>query len=331
MKNRSIYGCVSAWLGIMSVVVAGLAFSGCNKRPYTRIKQLPIEVRLDWNGVAEADQEQTPSRLKMFLFQEDGTLRAQYDIPQEGLLRNEKVLLNVGVYRAIVVNVNDNVEVQNADKFETAQLVAKPTSAPFLTDMFSKADDRNEVVCQPGWIFSGSLPEMKVGDPITFESDTADVSIFLVPMARRMKTVHLKFTVTGIGSEIRSVAAALGGIASRIDLTSGEIMSGYQAISPLALTYASDGTAVLEGTMLIFGNEAEIEDALRNNLYLQFETVSGRTVSMVEDITDQMKKGSSAGGSQVQVEGNLDVRVNAGMVTIVITWTTGTEENLEGV
>lgn len=326
MKNRSKYGFVSAWLIVVQVVVAVLVFSGCNKRPYTRVKQLPLEIKLDWSAIKETNQ--IPARLKLLLFEENGTLRAQYDIPKEGQLLTG--LLDVGTYKAICVNVTNNVEIQNSDKFETAQLVAKAVSTS-TANIFGKADGSTSMVEQPGWIFSGVLPEIKVGDPlITEETSTSALSSIIMPMNRRVKVVNFNFKVTGVTNEIKTVNAALGGVASKIDLTTGEIVAGFQASSPVTLTYKpEDGT--LQGTVLIFGNEAELNDDVRNNLLFSFETESGRKIPLEEDITEQLKNtGGAEGDLQIKIEGSLDVRYDAGLTTVVIEWIKDREEDLEG-
>lgn len=326
MKNKSKYACGATWLVIVQAVVAVLAFGGCNKRPYTRVKQLPLEIKLDWSAVKETNQ--IPERLKLLLFEENGTLRAQYDIPKEGQLLTG--LLDVGTYKAICVNVTNNVEIQNPDKFETTQLVAKPVSAS-LASIFGKADGKSAMVEQPGWIFSGVLQEIKVGDPlITEETSSSAKSSIVMPMARRVKVINFNFTVSGVTNEIKTVSAALGGVASKIDLTTGAIVAGNQAASPVTLTFNPAG-GTLQGTVLIFGNEAELSDEVRNNLQFAFETESGRRIPLEEDITEQLKNsGGAEGDLQIKIEGSLDVRYDAGLMTVVIEWLRGSEEDLEG-
>ena len=82
--------------------------------------------------------------------------------------------------------------------------------------------------------------------------------------------------------------------------------------------------------MLIFGNEADENPDLRNDLHLQFETESGRMITLHEDITEQMKEESVEGDLNIDIEANLDVQLNAGFVTIVITWKPGSSEDIEG-
>lgn len=321
MKNLLKYGYVSVLLTAALAAAGALTLGGCNKRPYTRIARMPLQVKLDWTGASE--NAEIPETLKLFLFREDGTLQAQYDIPKEGQVLG---LLDVGTYKAICVNVNDYVEVLNANKFETAQMVAKPVSASYRDGRVSKADD-NAVIYQPGWIFSYSMPEIKVGDPaITDGQNTVSQVVF--PMEKRVKVVNFKFTVTGLTSEIKEVRGTLDNVASLVDLASGKIINGYQATSPFRLDYQEDGS--LGGSMLIFGNEADANPDLKNNLQLQFETESGRTIVQQEDITEQMTGGSVEGDLHIDVEANLDVQLNAGFVTIVVTWKPGSSEDIEG-
>lgn len=321
MKNLGKYGYVSALLTVVLAVAGALMLGGCNKRPYTRIARLPLQVKLDWSGVME--NAEIPQTLKLFLFREDGTLYAQYDIPKEGQVLG---LLDVGVYKAICVNVTDYVEVLNSNKFETAQMVAKLVSSSYYAGRASKADG-NSMICQPGWVFSYSMPEIKVGDP-TITDDSNTVSTVVFPMEQRVKTVNFRFTVTGLTDEINNVWGTLDNVASVVNLASGKIVSGCQAVSPFQLEYLEDGS--LGGSMLIFGNEADVNPDLKNNLHLQFETESGRTISLDEDITEQMTGGNVEGDLHINVEANLDVQLNAGFVTIVVTWKPGASEDIEG-
>ncbi len=321
MKNLGKYGYASALLTVVLAVAGALVLLGCNKRPYTRIARLPLQVKLDWSGATE--NAEIPQTLKLFLFREDGTLQAQYDIPKEGQVLG---LLDVGTYKAICVNVNDYVEVLNSNKFETAQMVAKPVSSSYWAGRASKADG-NSMIYQPGWIFSYSMPEIKVGDP-TITDDSNTVSEVVFPMEKRVKVVNFRFTVTGLTDEINNVRGTLDNVASVVDLASGKIISGYQAVSPFQLEYQEDGS--LGGSMLIFGNEADENPDLKNNLRLEFETESGRTISQVEDITEQMTGGSVEGDLHINVEANLDVQLNAGFVTIVVTWKPGSSEDIDG-
>lgn len=320
MKNLWKYGYVSVLLTVVLALAGTVVLGGCNKRPYTRIARLPLQVKLDWSAADE--NAQIPETLKLFLFREDGTLQAQYDIPKEGQVLG---LLDVGTYKAICVNVNDYVEVLNANRFETAQIVAKQVSSSYWENN-TKADE-NAVKYQPGWIFSRSVAEIKVGDPaITDEKNTVSEVVF--PMEKRVKAVNFKFTVTGLTNEIQNVRGTLNNVASVVDLATGEVVGGYQAMSPFRLEYQEDGT--LGGSMLIFGNEAENDPDLKNNLQLQFETESGRTITQEEDITDQMKGGNVDGNLDIHVEANLDVQLHAGFVTVVVTWKPGSSEDIEG-
>lgn len=321
MKNLLKNGYVSALLTVVVVVAGAMALGGCNKRPYTRIARLPLQVKLDWSGASE--NAEIPATLKLFLFREDGTLQAQYDIPKEGQVLG---LLDVGTYKAICVNVNDYVEVLNSNKFETTQMVAKPVSASYWNNQVSKADD-NSVIYQPGWVFSYSMPEIKVGDP-AITDDQHTVSEVVFPMEKRVKVVNFKFTVTGMTNEIKAIRGTLNNVASLVDLSSGKIINGYQAASPFQLDYLEDGS--LGGSMLIFGNEADANPDLKNHLQLEFQTESGRTVTQVEDITEQMTGGSVEGDLHINVEANLDVQFNAGFVTVVVTWKPGSTEDIEG-
>lgn len=322
MKTRSKYGYMSAALAVGVAVAAVLTFVGCKKRPYTRIARLPLQVELDWSAV-EGSGDKIPATLKLYLFREDGTLQAQYDIPKEGQVLG---LLDVGTYKAICVNVNDYVEVLNSNKYETTQMVAKPASSSYLSGGLSKAEG-NTVIYQPGWIFSSSIPEIRVGDPaITDDANTVSTVVF--PMERRVKTVNFRFTVSGLTDEIEEVKGTLDNVAAMVELSSGEIVCGHEAASPFRLEYQADGT--LGGTMLIFGNEADENPDLRNDLHLQFETESGRMITLHEDITEQMKEESVEGELNINIEANLDVRLNAGFVTIVITWKPGASEDIEG-
>lgn len=53
-------------------------------------------------------------------------------------------------------------------------------------------------------------------------------------------------------------------------------------------------------------------------------------ITLHEDITEQMKEESVEGELNIDIEANLDVRLNAGFVTIVITWKPGASEDIEG-
>lgn len=70
---------------------------------------------------------------------------------------------------------------------------------------------------------------------------------------------------------------------------------------------------------------------MRNNLQFAFETESGRRIPLEEDITEQLKNsGGAEGDLQIKIEGSLDVRYDAGLMTVVIEWLRGSEEDLEG-
>lgn len=319
MKNLLKYGYASA--ALLLVVTAVLALGGCNKRPYTRIAKMPLHIKLDWSG-ATADVV-VPETLKLFLYAPDGK-KEEYLIGKEG-----KVLeLPVGTYKAICVNVNENVDVLYSDKFETAQMVAKKISAnaSYSGDFLSKAE--GDIIYQPGWVFSYGMPEIKVGDPAITNAESS-LSEVLFPMQKLVRVVNFRFTVSGLTSEITNVKGKLDNVASTIDLSTGKIVCGYQASSPFRLDYMEDGS--LGGTMLIFGNEADENQDLKNNLHLEFETESGRTIDHEADITDQMTGGNVEGDLNINIDANIDVQFNAGLVTIVIDWKKGTEEDLEGI
>lgn len=323
MKNLLKYGYVPALLLAVAVLAGAMTLGGCKKRPYTRIARMPLQVKLDWTEATR--NAQIPETLKLFLFREDGTLLAQYDIPKEGAVLG---LMDVGTYKAICVNVNDYVEVLKTNTFETAQVVAKKVSSSYLADRtVSKADD-NSVIYQPGWVFSYSIPEIKVGDPLITD-DAGTVSEVVFPMQKRVQVVNFKFTVTGLTDEIKNVRGTLNNVASVVDLSTGNVVCGYQAASPFQLEYQEDGS--LAGSMLIFGNEADSNPDLKNNLQLSFETESGRTIQQEADITDQMTGGTVEGDVNIEIEANLDVRLNAGLVTVVITWKPGSNEDIDGI
>lgn len=266
MKNLLKYGYVSA---ILLALVGAMTFGGCKKRPYTRIARLPLQVKLDWSGASE--NAEIPETVKVFLFREDGTLLAQYDIPKEGAMLG---LMDVGTYKAICVNVNDYVEALKINTYESAQIVAKKVSSSYLASLTGSKAIENSIIYQPGWIFSYSMPEIRVGDPlITDEKGTVSEVVF--PMQKRVKVVNFRFTVTGLTNEIKNVRGVLNNVASVVDLSTGNVVSGYQSASPFQLEYLEDGT--LGGSMLIFGNEADANPDLKNNLQLSFETESGRS------------------------------------------------------
>lgn len=322
MKNQSKYGCASAWWRMMLVLALVLTLGGCKKRPYTRIAQIPLQVKLDWSALSEADV--IPETLKLLLFREDGTLQAQYEISKDGQMLG---LLDVGTYKAICVNLTDRVQLLNANTYESTQIVAKELSLSTGTLSTSIDDITSSLIYQPGWIYSSSMPEIKVGDPaITDDKNT--LSTIVMPMHRTVKVVNFNFTVTGLTNEIQSAWGALDNVAAAVDLADNQIIGEYQAASPFQLQYQEDGT--LAGTMLIFGNAAETNEQLRNNLILQFETASGRTITQEEDITDLMQEAEGDDVVDIYVEANLEVQLNAGLITIIIDWKPGSGEDVDG-
>lgn len=326
MKTRSKYSYVSVMLTVVGTVLAMLTFDGCKKRPYTRVAQLPLRIELDWAKVEEGGGE-IPQTLKLFLFKEDGTLFRHCDISKDGQVLD---LLEVGTYKAICVNVNDHVEVINSNQYETTQIAAKKVSAAYLErhrgGVVSKAE-ASPIVYQPEWIYSSCLSEIKVGDPtITDESYT--VSTVVMPMQQRVKVVDFSFTVSGLTGEIKGVYGLLDNVASAVNLADGTLVRGCGATCPFQVGYRADGT--LGGTMLIFGNEVDIEPDLRNILRLEFETESGRRITQEEDITDLMKEAEGEGKQDIHVEANFEVKIEAGFVTVVVTWTPGTTEDVDG-
>ncbi|HIW10629.1 MAG TPA: FimB/Mfa2 family fimbrial subunit [Candidatus Rikenella faecigallinarum] len=322
MKNQSKYGCASAWWRMMLVLALVLTLGGCKKRPYTRIAQIPLQVKLDWSALSEADV--IPETLKLLLFREDGTLQAQYEISKDGQMLG---LLDVGTYKAICVNLTDRVQLLNANTYESTQIVAKELSLSTGTLSTSIDDITSSLIYQPGWIYSSSMPEIKVGDPaITDDKNT--LSTIVMPMHRTVKVVNFNFTVTGLTNEIQSVWGALDNVAAAVNLPESKILGEYQAASPFRLTPQEDGT--LAGTMLIFGNAAETNEQLRNNLLLQFETSSGRTITQEEDITDLMQEAEGDDVVDIYVEANLEVQLNAGLITIIIDWKPGSGEDVDG-
>lgn len=326
MKNLLKYGYVSVLLTAVLAVAGMLTFSGCNKRPYTRIAKLPLRIELDWDKIGEGGK--IPQTLKLFLFREDGTLFRQCDISKDGQDLEE---LEVGTYKAICVNVNDHVEVQYADKFETTQIAAKKVSTAYLEQhrggVASTKAEAIPIVYQPDWIYSACVSEIKVGDP-TITDENYTVSTVVMQMQQRVKMVDFSFTVSGLTDEIKGVYGLLDNVASAVNLADGTLVGGCGATSPFDVGYRADGT--LGGTMLIFGNEADIEPDLRNILRLEFEMESGRRITQEEDITDLMKEAESEGKQDIRVEANFEVKIEAGFVTVVVTWKPGSSEDVDG-
>lgn len=321
MKNLLKYGYASTALVVLLTIVGVLTFGGCNKRPYSRIARLPLQINLDWSSVSQ--DAVVPEKLKLYLYAPDNSV-SEYEIGKEG----KTLELPLGTYRAICVNVNDYVEVLYRDKFETAQMIAKQVSSvASYQGNVSKADG-TKAIYQPGWVFSYSMPEIKVGDAsITNSQNTVSTVVF--PMQKLIKVVNFRFNVTGLTSEITNVRGRLDNVASTVELATGKVVTGYQATCPFKLEYQSDGS--LGGSMLIFGNEADVNTDLKNNLKLEFETESGRTITQESDITEQMTSGDVEGDINIKVEGDIDVKYDAGMITIVIDWKNGSSEDLDGI
>lgn len=330
MKNRLKYGTVSALVLLLFAVCGTLTFSGCSKRPYTRIKQLPLRIVPDWSGVpAEA---QLPSTLELFLYREDGTMMGKYTIPKDGgFVGSEQMVFSVGVYHMILVNQNDNVEVRNAETFGGAQICAKAASSTYLQqNNFSKADEV-QVVYQPGWIFSSSREGVNLNGTVLVEDNASYIEVKM-PMERRVKVVNFKINVTGLTDEVKGMRGLVENIASMVDLSTGKIVCGTHCASPFQLQYdpASNRTTLV-GTMLIFGNQAEEDKTVKNKLQLLFDIDSGRTLTYEEDITDQLLNGATAGGLTINVEADVEVKMNAGLLTVIVTWKDGGKEDVEGI
>lgn len=323
MKNQSTYSCASACWRMVLVLALVLTLGGCKKRPYTRIAQIPLEVKLDWSGVSETAV--LPETLKLFLFREDGTLQAQYEIPKDGQMIG---LLDVGTYKAICVNVNDYVQILNTNTYATTQIVAKTLSASTIPLPSLRADEQTpSLIYQPGWIYSYSMPEIKVGDP-TITDDKNTVSTVVFPMRRCVQVVNFKFNIIGLTDEIQTAWGALDNVAGAVNLANDEVLGEYKAASPFLLEYQPDGT--LAGNLLIFGNAAETDGQSKNNLILQFATPSGRTITVEEDITDKLQEAAGDETVDIYVEATLEVQLNAGLITIVIDWKPGSSEDVDG-
>lgn len=325
MKYQAKYGFLSACLQLLLVAVLVLTLGGCKKRPYTRIARIPLQIDLDWSGVGE--NAILPETLKLFLYREDGTLQAQYEIPKDGQLLG---LMDVGTYKAICVNVNNYVEILNTNTYASTQIVAKPYSASTPTPNLPsvRADEQlPSLIYQPGWIYSYSMAEIKVGDPaITDDKNTLSTVVF--PMRRCVQVVNFKFNIIGLTNEITDAWGALDNVAGAVNLANDEVLGEYKAASPFQLEYQTDGT--LAGNLLIFGNAANADEQLKNNLILQFETESGRTITVEEDITDKLKEAAGDDVAEIYVEATLEVQLNAGLVTIIIDWKQGSSEDVDG-
>lgn len=331
MKMRLKYGTLSATWLVLVALCGILTLGGCSKRPYTRIKQLPLKVIPEWGEVSEGVE--LPTTLEFYLYREDGTMMGKYTIPQEGgFVGNEQMVFSVGVYHMILVNQNEYVEVVKPETFSTAQICAKKASATYLQqNNFSKVDGV-EVVYQPGWIFSSSLENVNL-DGIVIVEDNASCIEVKMPMKRQVKVVNFKINLTGLTDEIKAMRGLLGNVAPGVDLSTGKIVGGMQCASPVELTDISGNKTTWSGNMLIFGNQAEIDAALRNKLQLFFDTntSSGRTLIHEEDITEQLKNGATQGNLTIDVEADIEVKMNAGFLTVIVKWKDGKGEDIDGI
>lgn len=331
MKMRLKYGTLSAMWLVLVAVCGMLIFGGCNKRPYTRIKQLPLKVIPEWSEVPE--DAELPATLEFYLYREDGTMMGKYTIPKDGgFVGSEQMVFSVGVYHMILVNQNDYVEMVKPETFATAQICAKKASTAYLQqNNFSKADGV-EVIYQPGWIFSSSLENVNLNGIVIVEDDASCIEVKM-PMKRQVKVVNFKINLTGLTDEITSVKGLLGNVASGVDLSTGAIVGGMQCASPFELTDISGNKTTWSGNMLIFGNQAEIDAAIRNKLQLIFgvNTSSGRTLTHEEDITEKLINGAAEGDLTINVEADIEVKMNAGFLTVIVKWKDGQGEEIEGI
>ena len=331
MKMRLKYGTLSATWLVLVAICGILTFGGCNKRPYTRIKQLPLKVIPEWSEVPEGAE--LPTTLEFYLYREDGTMMGKYAIPRDGgFVGSEQMVFSVGVYHMILVNQNDYVEVLKPETFATAQISAKKASAAYLQqNNFSKADGV-EVVYQPGWIFSSSLENVNLNGIVIVEDDASCIEVKM-PMKRQVKVVNFKINLTGLTDQVKSMRGWLGNVASGVDISTGQIVGGMQCASPFELTDISGNKTTWSGNMLIFGNQAEIDAALRNKLQLYFDTdtESGRTLIHEEDITEQLKNGATENDLNIKVEADIEVKANAGFLTVIVKWKDGKGEDVDGI
>lgn len=339
MKKILKYGYVSVSLMALLMVVCLTTLGSCDKQTVAEIDRAPFYVECDWTRLskeAKDDAANITGTTKIYLFNSDGTKHNVYDLKPSQLDMLD--MLEVGVYKAICVNINDHVEILYSDRFETTQMVAKRMGEFGASEYPEFADYNNEiktgdevVIYEPDWIFLSSMNEVRLSNSET----KSDIPAVTFPMKELVKHVSFKFIVTGLTDEVESVSGVLTNVSSIVNLSTGKIVKGNQVSSPFPLMFDKK-TGNLVGSTLIFGNEAIDNEALTNDLTLGIVVKSDNpddksNVISLEgvDVTNQMVSGNVEGDVNINVELELEIKKLApGFITVVNDWKPGQTEDI---
>lgn len=282
-------------------------FTGCD-RDFVAPGEAPLQIRFDWT-YADASED-IPDKIRLLLYDKDGVFLSERDIPSRG----ETIYLKGGVYRAICVNLNDHVELQDKQSTNTVKLVAKPSaSSPSLTPGVSQSS-----VFESGLIYTYYIAGIEVDDVLledgrpVGEVETQSVTF---SMRRIVQKVQFNFTVSGFSSGLlKSAVGKLDNVGSTVTLINRQMVPGNPGTCLFEPTLQRDGT--WRGTAWIFGNEA-LGNLRRNMFELELRLQAGGTAKAQSDLTDYLRM---TGGSDARFDAVMRGTVMNGTLTFSLDW-----------